>query len=55
MARLGTGSGAEGQGLAEYSLILALIALAVIAALILLGTNLASTLSDIGETVGNVY
>jgi Flp pilus assembly pilin Flp len=42
---------AEGQGLAEYALILALIALALIAALILLGTDLSSVLSDLGELI----
>jgi len=42
---------AEGQGLAEYALILALIALAIIAALILLGTDFSSVLSDLGELI----
>lgn len=43
-------SGAEGQGLAEYALILAFIAMVAIAALILFGTNLSSILSTIAET-----
>jgi Flp pilus assembly pilin Flp len=42
---------AEGQGLAEYALILALIALALIAALILLGTDFSSVLSGLGELI----
>jgi Flp pilus assembly pilin Flp len=42
---------AEGQGLAEYALILALIALALIAALILLGTDFSTVLSDLGELI----
>lgn len=37
----------EGQGLAEYGLILALIAVVSIAALTLLGTNIAGTLDSI--------
>jgi Flp pilus assembly pilin Flp len=41
----------EGQGLAEYALILALIALAIIAALLLLGTDFSSVLSDLGELI----
>lgn len=41
----------EGQGLAEYALILALIAIVAIAALILLGTNISSILSTIGAAI----
>jgi pilus assembly protein Flp/PilA len=37
----------KGQALAEYGLILALIAVIAIAALTLLGTNVAATLSNI--------
>ncbi|MCA9823697.1 MAG: Flp family type IVb pilin [Dehalococcoidia bacterium] len=37
----------EGQGLAEYGLILALIAVVCIAALTLLGTSVSSTLQSI--------
>ncbi len=41
----------EGQGLAEYGLILALIAVVCIAALTLLGTNVSSTLNNIAGSV----
>ena len=41
----------EGQGLAEYALILALIAIIAIAALIFLGDQIAAILSEIGEAV----
>ncbi len=41
----------EGQSLAEYALILALIAVVAIAALTLLGSNVASTLSNIATAV----
>ena len=41
----------EGQGLAEYALILALIAIIAIAALIFLGSQIASILSYIGQTI----
>jgi pilus assembly protein Flp/PilA len=41
----------EGQGLAEYALILALIAIIAIAALIFLGSQIASILSYIGQTL----
>jgi len=44
----------RGQGLAEYALILALIAIIVIAALALFGTNLSGILSTIGGRVGDV-
>ncbi len=43
----------EGQGLAEYALILSLIALVAIAALIFFGGNLSSILSKIGSSVGS--
>jgi Flp pilus assembly pilin Flp len=43
------GHGAAGQGLAEFAFILALVALAVIAALILLGTDLTAIVSNIGD------
>jgi Flp pilus assembly pilin Flp len=39
----------KGQGLAEYALILALIAVFVVAVLIFLGTNIQSILSTIGS------
>ena len=41
----------EGQGLAEYALILALIAIIAIAALIFLGGEISSILSVIGENI----
>jgi len=43
----------EGQGLAEYALILALIAIIAIAALILLGTSISAILQTIGECLDN--
>lgn len=44
----------EGQGLAEYALILALIALVAIAAVTFFGTQLSSILSVIGSNVDSV-
>jgi pilus assembly protein Flp/PilA len=41
----------DGQGLAEYALILALIAIIAIAALIFLGGEIASILSTIGVQI----
>ena len=41
----------EGQGLAEYGLILALIAVVCIAALTTLGTNLSGILNQVGNTL----
>ena len=41
----------EGQGLAEYALILALIAIVAIIALLFLGTQISSILSYIGANV----
>jgi pilus assembly protein Flp/PilA len=38
----------EGQGLAEYALILSLIAVLVIAVLFIMGTNIRTILSQIG-------
>ena len=46
--------GEEGQGLAEYSMLLALVAMVAIAGLIFLGGNIAATLSSIGTTVESV-
>lgn len=43
-----------GQGLAEYGLILALLAVAVIAALTLLGNTLENLFENIQETIDNV-
>ena len=47
VAKLQTMQDEEGQGLAEYGLILALIAVVCIAALTLLGTSVSSTLQSI--------
>lgn len=41
----------EGQGLAEYALVLALIAVIAIAALIFLGTQVSTILSRVGANV----
>ena len=41
----------EGQGLAEYALILALIAIVAIIALVFLGTQVSDILSDVGNSV----
>ncbi len=41
----------DGQGLAEYALILALIAIIAIAALIFLGTQISTILSTIGNAI----
>jgi len=41
----------EGQGLAEYALILSLIAIVVIGVLIVLGTQIQSILSTIGAKI----
>jgi pilus assembly protein Flp/PilA len=41
----------EGQGLAEYALILALIAIIAIAALIFLGGQISTILSSIGKSL----
>ena len=41
----------RGQGLAEYALILALIAVIAVAALVFLGTQIRSILSSIGAQI----
>ncbi len=41
----------EGQGLAEYALILALIAIVAIVALLFLGGQISTILSDVGNSV----
>jgi len=41
----------EGQGLAEYALILALIAIVAILAIIFLGGELSETLNNVGTSV----
>lgn len=42
----------DGQGMAEYGLILALVAIVVIGALTLLGGNLNGILSNVANTLG---
>jgi len=44
-------TGARGQGLAEYALILALIAIVAILALIFLGGNVSKILSTVGKSI----
>ena len=41
----------EGQGLAEYALILSLIAIIAIVALVFLGSQVSSLLSTVGQSV----
>jgi pilus assembly protein Flp/PilA len=44
-------SGARGQGLAEYALILALIAVAAIAVLLLLGARIGSVFTKVSTSI----
>jgi pilus assembly protein Flp/PilA len=44
----------EGQGLAEYGLILALIAVVCVAALTALGGSVSDQLTSLGDTIGAV-
>ncbi len=44
----------EGQGLAEYALILALICLAVVAGVMAFGTTVQSMMSNIATTFGTL-
>ena len=44
----------NGQGLAEYALILALIAMVAIIALVFMGTQLSDQLSNIGSEIDSV-
>lgn len=46
--------GEEGQGLAEYALILALIAIVAILSMIFLGDTIAGLMSHIGVTIDSV-
>ena len=46
-----TAPAARGQGLAEYALILALIAMVAIIALLFLGGQVSTILSDVGNSV----
>jgi Flp pilus assembly pilin Flp len=48
---LQAGNDEDGQGLAEYALILSLIAIIAIAALVFLGTEISSILSSIGAAI----
>jgi pilus assembly protein Flp/PilA len=41
----------DGQGLAEYGLILALVAVVVVGAVTLLGTNVQSTINSIASSI----
>jgi len=43
----------EGQGLVEYALILALIAIVVIAALTILGTKVKNTYTNVGAALNS--
>ena len=43
----------QGQGLAEYALILALIAIIAVAALIFLGSEISAVMSTIGQSVSD--
>lgn len=52
MAVLTAGNEEEGQGLVEYALIIVLVALAVITALTLVGTNVSGTFNDIAGRLG---
>jgi len=45
--------GADGQGLAEYALLLSLIAIVCIAALLFMGGAISEILSTIGVTIQN--
>ena len=45
------GSDDRGQGLAEYALILALIAIVAILALVFLGSQISTILSRVGQSV----
>ena len=51
LAEMRSHDGEEGQGLAEYALILALIAIIAIAALIFLGGQISTILSTIGAAI----
>jgi len=50
-ARVLPQSDEDGQGLAEYALILALIAIAAIVALLFMGGQISSKLSTVGNTL----
>ena len=46
-------TGQEGQGMAEYGLILALVAIAVIVALQALGDNISAKVDEVATTIGD--
>jgi pilus assembly protein Flp/PilA len=50
-SRIATARGEAGQGLAEYALILALIAIVAILALLFLGGQISTILSTVGNSV----
>jgi pilus assembly protein Flp/PilA len=50
-AQLARGESSKGQSLAEYALILALIAVVAIAALLFLGGQISAILSQIGAQI----
>jgi Flp pilus assembly pilin Flp len=52
--QLTASDGEDGQGLAEYALILALIAITAIIALLFLGSQVSDKLSVIGDTIDSV-
>jgi pilus assembly protein Flp/PilA len=45
----------EGQDLAEYAILIGLIALVVMVAVVILGTNLSGLFSNIGSAVGTWF
>jgi pilus assembly protein Flp/PilA len=51
LTRLVRGDAEQGQGLAEYALILALVAILAIVALVFLGNQVSSTLSTVGGAI----
>ena len=51
LTELRPADGEDGQGLAEYALILALIAIVAILSLIFLGDTINTLMSNIGETI----
>jgi pilus assembly protein Flp/PilA len=50
-ALIGSARDEQGQGLAEYALILVFVAIVVIAALTLLGSNISSVLNSLATTI----
>jgi Flp pilus assembly pilin Flp len=52
--RIANRNGEAGQGLAEYALVLALIAMVALVALTMLGGELANTLDFIGTSIADV-